>query len=927
LSGTEQFGAWLRALRGAAGLSQQELADKSGLSARTIGDLERGRTRWPHPHSVLRLADALDLRGPERDEFTGALARRLAGPDATAMPRRILEPAAASDATAAGYRHGLPPDTAAFTGRDTELELIAGDLTGGAAPRGAVAIRTIGGMPGVGKTALAVHAAHLLAGTFPDRQLFVDLRGHTPGQEPVSPEDALAGLLAATGVDPRFLPADLAGRSMLWRDRLAGQRALLVLDNAASSAQVTPLLPGSGGCLVLVTSRRHLADLPGAVVAVPVDTLTPAHAREMFIGLAPRAVGETPALVGELTELAGHLPLAVTLLARVYAHHQSWTLADLIAETRGSLLTLTAEHASVAAAFDVSWRHLDPGLQRFLALLGLHPGSSTDSYATAALGVVPVEAAARVLDELHREGLLTEIGYRRYHMHDLIHSYATAQAEAVMSGAEREMALGRLIDHYTRAAARANAVMSRRAPVAEDRPAGVEPPQVPDLARSDQALAWARAERANLLACLGHATAAGWQPRVIALTAALAGLLRSDGPWSWAMARHAEAADAARRLADRPGQARALFDLGMLRRLAGDYEEAADTFSAALSIHRDLGDQRGRADVLLELGRVHGLTDEYPAEAAMAEQALEIYSSVGDQLGRAHSLIVLGSSRRRTDEFQAAAAALTQALDICRDLGDRHSEAEALRELGDVERLTGDYRAAAAHLREALVLSRDLGDRLSQARSLTWLGGVRRLTGDYQAAARDLEEALAIHGVLENRNGEANTLIWLGDLRQETGDYLAAARDLERALRIFRDLGSPAGQANALSWLGNLQRVTGDYPAAAGSLTEALTLSRSLGDRGGEATGLHNMGSLLCAQGKIDEARQCYQQALDLARQIISPWDEAHSLAGLGRCARADGDLPGASRLLRQAYQLFHRDGSAEETAIAAELDSIAEAG
>lgn len=442
VGGTQEFGTRLRAHRYAAGLSQHELANRSGLNAKTIGNLERGQAKWPHPSSVLRLANALGLNGSEREEFTAAPGRRLARAGGPAIPEepavrhetpRTPQPGMASAITAAGYRHGLPPDTAVFTGRAAELRLIT-QVAGVAAtdgPGGVVAIRAIGGMPGVGKTALAVRAAHLLAGAFPDRQLFIDLHGHTPGHDPVRPADALAGLLAATGVDPRFLPADLAGRAMLWRDKMAGQQALLVLDNAASSAQVTPLLPG-GDCLVLVTSRRQLADLPGAVIPVPVDTLPPWQARAMFTRLVPRAADEDSALVGELAGLAGCLPLAVTLLARVYARHPSWTLADLIAETRGSLLTMAAEHASVAAAFEVSWQHLDLAARRFLALLGLHPGTSTDGYAAAALAGCTVAEAARLLDGLHRESLLTETGYRRYWMHDLIRAYAATQADATI---------------------------------------------------------------------------------------------------------------------------------------------------------------------------------------------------------------------------------------------------------------------------------------------------------------------------------------------------------------------------------------------------------------------------------------------------------------------------------------------------------------
>ncbi|HEY9244622.1 MAG TPA: DUF4062 domain-containing protein, partial [Streptosporangiaceae bacterium] len=183
--------------------------------------------------------------------------------------------------TATSVRYSLPADTAVFTGREQEVDLITGAVAV-AADHGAVMIYAINGMPGLGKTALAIHAAHLLRSQFADRQLFIDLHGHTPGQQPVTPAAALAGLLAVAGVDARHLPADLEARNALWRDRMAGQHALLVLDNAASSQQVAPLLPGDENCLVLVTSRRHLGDLPGVVVPVMLDVLQPGEAAEMF---------------------------------------------------------------------------------------------------------------------------------------------------------------------------------------------------------------------------------------------------------------------------------------------------------------------------------------------------------------------------------------------------------------------------------------------------------------------------------------------------------------------------------------------------------------------------------------------------------------------------------------------------------------------
>jgi len=786
---------------------------------------------------------------------------------------------AAPVSAAAEVRYSLPPDTVAFTGRSEELDQITAAVAGAAGPGGVVTVGAIDGMPGVGKTALAVHVAHVLSGRFPDRQLFIDLHAHTPGREPLAAEDALAGLLTAAGVDPRFVPEDLDGRAALWRDRMAGQRALLVLDNAYSSAQVGPLLPGGGECVVLVTSRRHLGDLPGAVVPVLLDVLSAARAEEMFARLAPRAAAD-PAGVAELARLAGFLPLAVSLLARVFARHRSWTLADLATETRAGLLTLTAEHQSIAAAFEVSYRHLDLAQRRFFDLLGLHPGTTIDSYASAALAGVGPDEAGRLLDGLHGEGLLTETGHRRYGMHDLLRRYARDHAATDPGG---EQALGRLLDYYQYIAALAQGRLARQARPGPQPAAPTALAATPALENAGHALAWARTERDSLLACLDHVTRTGQHARVIALSGALAELLRRDGPWTEALTRHAIAVQSAGHLGDWLGQANAQSDRGNVRRLTGDYSGAA-------------GD---------------------------LEQALAIYREIGDRLGQANALTSLGDGRRMTGDYPGATGDLEQALAIYRDIGYRLGQASALRNLGNARKMTGNCLGVAGDLEQALAIFREIGDRLGQADALNSLGDARRMLGDYPGAAGDLEQALAIYRDIGYRLGQAGALSYLGDVRRMKGDYLGAAGDLKQALAIFRDIGSRLGQANALFYFGIVRRLTGDYLGAAGDLEQALTIYRDLGDRDGQAEVLNETGALHRVTGSLVEAEACHQQALELARAIGSALHEAHALAGLGRCAAAGGHATHAEPLLRQAYEIFQRIGVAEVPSVLAELDAL----
>ena len=863
------FGALLRELRVKAQLTQEDLAEAAGLSPRTVSDIERGISRKAHKDTARLLADALHLIGPARARF-----------EAVARGR---DPGNESPGAAAAATRTLPRDIASFTGRQQELQELVEAAVGSA---GVVGIHAIGGMAGVGKTAFAVHAAHRLADRFPAGQIFLPLHGHTPGQQPVEPTDALASLLLTAGVPAAQIPPGLEARMALWRDRLAGQQLLLVLDDAASSEQVRPLLPGADGSLVLVTSRRHLSALEDATT-VSLDTLPPGEAAALLVRLAGRGGlrPDDPA-VAELTRMCGYLPLAIGMVARQLHHHPAWTAAGRAAELAASvdrLELMATENLSVAAAFNLSYADLSGDQQRLFRRLGLHPGADIDAYAAAALAGADLGAARRGLEVLYDQYLIAEPAQGRYRLHDLIREHARALADRLDSGEDRNQATARLLDYYQHTAARADALIGRQSRPAPSPADGAVPAAVPPLVGREQALAWARTERASLLTLLDHTTGTGQHARVVALTAGLAGLLRRDGPWAEAIARHTAAIQAAQYLGDRLGQAGALSDLGAVRRLTGDFRAAAQAQEQALDIYHDLCDRLGQANSLSELGIVRALTDDYPAAAQALEQALGIYH----------------------------------------DLGDRVGQANALRDLGEVQRVRGDYPAAAQAMEHSLDIHRDLGDRLGQANALNKLGVVRWATGDCPAAAQALEQALGIYRDLGDRVGQANALKNLGDVWHLTGDYPAAAQTLEQALGIYRDLGDRLGQAGALSDLGDVRRATGDYPAAAQALEQALDIYHDLGNRGGEAEALNKRGTLHRVSGDLAQAAACHQQALDLAREIGSPWDEAHAVAGLGRCAMVAGHTAEAEDNLRQALAIFQRIGAAEVAEVATELEAL----
>ena len=702
-----RFGALLRQLRDEAGLTQEELAEAARVSQRAISDLERSVNATARKDTALLLAGALGLDGPVRELFVAAARGRAPAAEVLAARQGVMPGAFAAAAT-----RTLPHDVASFTGRSAELTRLLGAVDDLAAEGGVVGIHAIGGMAGIGKTAFAVHAAHRLAPRFPAGQIFLPLHGHTPGQQPVDPGDALASLLLTAGVAAAQIPPGLEARMALWRDRLAGRQLLLVLDDAGSSEQVRPLLPGSGGCLVLVTSRRRLTALDDAR-AVSLDTLPPGEAAALLVRLAARA-GLSPAdpAVGEITRLCGYLPLAIGMVARQLHHHPTWSLGRRAAgleAARDRLELMATENLSVAAAFNMSYAGLTPGQQRLFRRLGLHPGTDIDAYAAAALDGTDLAAARRGLEALYDQYLLTEPDQDWYRLHDLIREHARALAGRVDPDGDRDGAIARLMDYYQHTAARTDALIARQTRPGPGPAAGAIPAAAPDLAGRDQALGWARAERASLLACLDHAAGTGQHARVTALTAGLAGLLRLDGPWADAIARHTAAVQAARQLGDRLGQAGALNDLGDVRYATGDFPAAVQVLEQALGIYRDLGDRYGQANALSCLGAVRRLTGDYPAAVQVLEQALSIYRDIGDRSGEAEALNQRGTLHQVSGDLVQAQWYHQQALELARGIASSRVEAHALAGLGRCALAAGHATQARVLLRQALEIFQRIG--------------------------------------------------------------------------------------------------------------------------------------------------------------------------------------------------------------------------
>jgi len=725
----------------------------------------------------------------------------------------------------------LPRDIAGFTGRERELAQLLDGIGPQAASGAVVGIHAIDGMAGIGKTTLAVHAAHRLAAGFPDGQYFLPLHGHTPGQRPVDPADALVSLLLTAGLAPQQIPPGVEARAARWRDHLAGKKILLLLDDAVGHEQVRPLLPGTAGSLVLITSRRRLTALQDAAV-VSLDVLSPDEAAALLVRLAGRpGLGAGDAAVREITRLGGYLPLAIGMLASQLRHHPAWTAVSLAAEladAQDRLAVMRTENLSVGAAFGLSYQDLPDDQQRLFRRFGLVPGADFDAYAAAVLDDTSLATARRHLDELYDQHLITEPAPGRYQLHDLLREHARTLA-AADDPAESDAAAGRLLDYYLHTALAAGRHFATSTAVYRHLPPGDPPAYAPDVTTYQQAAEWLEAERPNLHAAVDYCATRGRLPHAAQIPAAMSGFLLDHGHWAQAAALYQTGIAAAQRDRDRRSEADTLTQLGFLQSLTGDYPAAATALARALELHRDLHDQLGQADALTELGFLHSLTGDYPAAAASHLQALAVARDLGDRLGQATTLNGLGKVQRLTGDYTAAAASLQRALALYGDLGNRRGQADALYSLGMVQQETGDYTAAAASQQQALALSREDGDRSGQAHALNHLGLVQQLTGDYPGAAASHQQALELFRSFGHRRCEAAALNNLGQLATQTADTCSSRHQHAQALAIAREIGMPLEEAHALEGIGRSYLKDGSRRQAAAHLRQALTIHQRIG--------------------------------------------------------------------------------------------------
>ncbi|SEH01122.1 DNA-binding transcriptional activator of the SARP family [Nonomuraea solani] len=717
-----------------------------------------------------RLADeaASRLAGGAAPRLPGAVAgdpvSHPAGDPTSDGPERVVPvegPGLRPVLGSAGRSTFLPYDIPDFSGRSAELERLAGDHPG-------AAIVTIDGMAGIGKTTLAVHAAHRLADRYPDGRLFIDLRAHTAGREPVDAATALEALLRQLGVPADRIPAAPAERGALWRAELAGRRVLAVLDNASDTEHVRPLLPGHSDTLVLITSRRRLVDLDGAH-ALSVDVLDERDAAGLFGRIVGERAHHEPDAVHEVLRLCGHLPLAIRISAARLQHRPRWTVSYLAGRLRDHRRLLDG----VSAAFTLSYEQLDEAEQRMFRLLGLVPGRDIDACGAAALAETSEDEAEDLLEGLLDAHMLLQLEPGRYTFHDLLREHARSLAED-------DGAVMRLLGYYLH---RSRAAMDRLFPHSVAQREGIPRPAAPiaPLRDAAEASAWLDAERANIIATAVH----GPEICLGFLALSMRPFLDRQAHHDDAITLHTLALQRSRRLGDRAVQARALTDLAWTYWRIGEYERAEEHAHQAL----DTGEEAGeRARALLTLGHV-ALRRRADAQAERyLEQALDLTRIGADTWGEAHVLGLLALTLDRAGRPQEARRHLDLALALHRKVGNPAGEAMTLNHLGVVLRHQGELAQARARHEQAAALYRSLGNPADEAAALN---GLAEAAGDPALAVEEHTAALALADRTRNRPERARAHDGLARAHLALGHAEQAGEHGRLALTLYGELGVP----------------------------------------------------------------------------------------------------------------------------------------
>ena len=872
--------------------------------------------------ALIRALDAAG-RAPEALACYGALRKRLAdelgttpGAEARRAHQAVLrEKAAPRPRSGTGTERArmvvpaqLPLDAAGFTGREEELARLEKVLGAGTRRPTAVVVSAVSGTAGVGKTALAVHWAHRVRDRFPDGQLYVNLRGYDPDR-PMTAPDALVRFLTALGVSEQDIPPEPDDRAARYRTEVADRRMLIVLDNAATVEQVRPLLPGTGSCAVLVTSRDSLAGLVAREGAQRLDLdLLPADAARTLLRrlIGPRAEAE-PAAVDTLAAQCARLPLALRVAAELAAARPGTPLTDLVAELADQqrrLYLLDAEgdpRAAVVTVFSWSLRQLPAEAARTFRLLGLHPGPDLDAHAAAALTGSTVPDARRALEVLARAHLVQRVD--------------TAPAPTGTSAPDTREALDTPTRaHLIQRADTTPTPTSTSTPDTHDAlntPAHTQPVHRPDTTRYGM--------HDLLRAYAARLAVAQDAPEV--REAALDRLFDHYLAAAATAMDRLHPAEAHRRPAA-PETSTPVPDLSDAD-VARAWLDTERTCLTAMSAHTAAHGRPAHAIRLsLTLYR-HLISGHHTDGLTIHGHARDAARLLADPASEALALLGIGTTHYQLARHEPARRQLQEALTLFRQAGDPTGQARALTNLGLVDERLGRFRPAVEYLEQALLLYRSVDDTSGESIALKNLAHVEGQLGRYDQAADHLQQSLALLRRTGNRYLEAHALMDLGTVETRLDRLDEAAVHQEQALVLIREVGDGYGEAGALHGLGIVHSLRDRHAQAAECHREALALYSRNGDRDGEARALNGLGEAARATARPTEALTHHTQALTIAEDIGNPGQQALAHAGLAQTHASLADTPTAIHHYERALALYQEHGMPEATTIRKHLEAV----
>ena len=775
----------------------------------------------------------------------------------------------------------LPPDIADFTGRSRAIGQLEAPLV---AVRGdehtAVPVVAVTGEAGVGKTTLAVHCAHRLRPRYPDGQLYLNLRGGDPPA--LDPARALGRLLRGLGIDGTAVPETVEERIDVFRSRTADRRLLLVLDDAACEDQIRPLLPGGPRCGVVVTSRRRLSGLEGAV-RVDLEMFSGHEAAALLERVAgPERLASDSRGVAQVAELCGRLPLAVRVAGAKLAARPHWSVSELaarLADERRRLSELIVGDLDVRASIAVSYAGRSERERRAFRLLGLLTMPDFPAWPAAALLGVDSDTGEALLEGLVDAHLVQvagrdPVGQVRYQLHDLVRVFAAERMAAEEPAGSRRAAEERVLAGYRDLARAADEVLrpGQRSVLAEDPAANRWPAdaRVRALAVGDPA-GWFAAERLNLVACVQRARAAGLSQLCCDLSGNLFGFLEMRTHWDdWSVVADLALA-AAREARDQPAEARALSAHGYLRWDQGRPQQAIPYQQDSLALLDGVTHRRDRANVLVDLAAAHVSAGQAEPAIECLDRAQPVFRRLGDRRGEAFAAHMRGRAHRDRGRPGAATRCFRRSVALFGSLRDRRWEAYSLVCLGSLLRARGRRGEAARRIRESLSALRSLHDSRWEAYALRVLGGICLDQRRPEEARSHYLQALGIVRQIGASFGEAHSLLGLGDACRAQNRLAEAGVHLRQSLATFRQLGYRRGEAVALLSLGNLARAEHRHDESLRRLERSLGLCRRAGLALWEGRVLTSVGETLAAMGRTAEARQRWHEAGALLRGAASP--------------------------------------------------------